>query len=116
MKESLESYVARELHIREADIFGDTRDAELVKARQICMTMLRESTSMSLNNIGARYGRGHATVIHAIGCFKRFCGLESDYRALAIKVRSAINDGLIYLPFVDIEPMYEECYTELQNN
>ena len=114
MKESLESYVARELHIREADIFSDVRDGEFVKARQICMAMLRENTSMSLNDIGKRYSRGHDTVIYAIGCFKRFCGIESEYRALAIKVRAAINDGLIYLPFVDIEPMYEECYTELQ--
>ena len=114
MKESLESYVARELHIREDDIFGSSRDAELVMARQICMAMLREFTDKSLLIIGRRYGRDHATVLHAVKSFKRFCGLESDYRALAIKVRSAINDGLIYLPFVDIEPMYEECYTELQ--
>ena len=114
MKESLESYVARELHIREADIFGDTRDGEFVKARQICMAMLREFTDKSLLVIGRRYGRDHATVNHAVKSCKRFYGLESDYRALAIKVRAAINDGLIYLPFVDIEPMYEECYTELQ--
>ena len=114
MKESLESYVARELHIREADIFGDVRDGELVKARQICMAMLREFTDKSFLIIGQRYGRDHATVIHAVKSFKRFCGLESDYGALAIKVRSAINDGLIYLPFVDIEPMYEECLIELQ--
>ena len=120
MKESLESYVARELHIREDDIFGSSRDAELVMARQICMAMLREFTPRSYNNIGKRYGRDHVTVIHAVQYFKRFSENEKEYRELADKVREAINSGDIMLPVVetkasfDVEPMYEECYVELQ--
>lgn len=43
-----------------------TRKREVVQARQIAMTLIRDFTKLSLKNIGMKFGgRDHSTCIHA---------------------------------------------------
>ena len=43
-----------------------TRKREVVQARQIAMTLIKDYTKLSLKNIGMKFGgRDHSTVIHA---------------------------------------------------
>lgn len=47
------------------ELFYNTRRREIVIPRQLCMWWMKKTTTWSLANIGARYGRDHATVINA---------------------------------------------------
>lgn len=48
-------------------VFGQSRKRELVLARQLSMTFIREKTTLSLKEIGAMFdNRDHSTVIYAM--------------------------------------------------
>lgn len=59
--------VARQFGFDDDFIFANTRKREVVYARQICMTLIKKHTKLSLAEIGEKIGdKDHATVIHAV--------------------------------------------------
>ena len=58
--------VCRHYGIRQADIEGKTRRQPVARARQVAIYMARVCTDMTLADIAARFGRTHATAIHAM--------------------------------------------------
>ena len=62
----IQTKVAEYFHLRRSDLTGKRRLSSVVRPRQIAMYLARQTTTMSLPEIGAQFGgRNHATVIHA---------------------------------------------------
>jgi len=52
--------------VSENQAFGKSREKQIVKARHLIWYLLRENKKMTLNAIGARYNRDHASVSNAL--------------------------------------------------
>jgi chromosomal replication initiator protein len=77
--ESVLDAVGRHFNVTLADLQGKARDKRVVVPRQVAMYLLRETTPLSLNEIGALLGgRDHTTVLH--GCEKIAAALDRDGR------------------------------------
>lgn len=54
-------------HVKPTQLKGPKRDASLVKARQVCMYLLKTEMGMTLSEIGNLLGgRDHTTIIHGV--------------------------------------------------
>jgi chromosomal replication initiator protein len=59
--------VARYFKLKSSDLRSDSRRQNVVRARSLAMTLCRQLTPLSLNQIGSAFGgRDHTTVLHAI--------------------------------------------------
>ncbi|MBZ0170926.1 MAG: chromosomal replication initiator protein DnaA, partial [Phycisphaerales bacterium] len=57
--------------VKRIDLLGKRRHKSISLPRQICMTLARQHTRLSLEEIGAQFGgRDHTTVIHAVKTVK----------------------------------------------
>ena len=63
--EEIDKVVARHYGLNVEDLSVKTRKREIVEPRQIAMYMNELYTKESLKDIGRRYGKDHATVLHA---------------------------------------------------
>ncbi len=59
-----------------------SRKREFVEARQIAMSLLFKyfKHKMSLSEIGRKFNRDHATVIHSIKCVNNLIELDKEFR------------------------------------
>jgi chromosomal replication initiator protein len=85
--ESVLEAVTRYYNVTLQDLEGKARDKRVVVPRQVAMYLLREETSLSLPEIGARLGgRDHTTVLHGVqkvaGELDRDGRLRTDVRAV----------------------------------
>lgn len=63
----IQRQIAEHYNIRLADMYSSTRQRAIARPRQIAMYLARQHTSLSLSEIGRKFGgRDHTTVIHAI--------------------------------------------------
>ncbi len=84
--EKIINEVARSFGAQPDEIRSKKKDARTVKMRNISMYIIRETTGLSLEDIGKEFsGRDHTTVMHALDVVKK--GLENDS-----SLQSAIND------------------------
>ena len=75
-------------NIKESDIVGQSRRAEIVEARQVSIYLCREMLGSSLASIGMHFsGRDHTTVLHACKVIeekrknnKRISGIVADIK------------------------------------
>ena len=75
-------------NIKESDIVGQTRRAEIVEARQVSIYLCRDMLGSSLASIGMHFsGRDHTTVLHACRVIeekrknnKRILGIITDIK------------------------------------
>ncbi len=67
MAEDVIGAVCEHLNLTEKAVLGQSRQREVVRARQLVMYLLKRLTTRSLSEIGAAVGhRSHATVIHTL--------------------------------------------------
>lgn len=59
-------YIARAFGVSSADIKSDKRQSDIKIARQISMYVIKEVTSLTLQEIGNYFGKNHSTVLHSI--------------------------------------------------
>jgi chromosomal replication initiator protein len=65
------STIAKYFDYKNKDILGQSRKADLVKARHITMYILRETLGIQLEKVGEIMGgRDHTTIIHAVDKMK----------------------------------------------
>lgn len=75
--------MADEFNIRQADLNGRRRTADIAHPRQIAMYLARRYTQLSLQDIGAAFGgRDHGTVIHASKTIESKMRQDPDLRAV----------------------------------
>ena len=67
-----------------AKLFVETRKTEVVRCRQLMMKYRKEELGYSLAKAAARYGKDHATAIHAIKKINSFCDIYKDFWALVL--------------------------------
>ena len=64
--ENIQQTVAEYFKIRVSDLLSKKRSRDIARPRQLAMSLAKEYTSMSLPQIGDRFGgRDHTTVLHA---------------------------------------------------
>lgn len=81
--EEIQRRVADEFNIRQADLNGRRRTADIAHPRQIAMYLARRYTQLPLQDIGAAFGgRDHGTVIHATKTIKQKMSKDPDLRAI----------------------------------
>lgn len=68
-------------NVKEEDVFGKSRKAEIVMARQISMFLAHKHTKLTTSKIGAFVGnRDHATVLHGIKTIDGRLKVEKELR------------------------------------
>lgn len=83
--EKIQKIVADFYNLKINDLTSKDRTKNLSHARQIAMSLCKKYTSESLKNIGERFSKNHATVIHAI---KSVAELESKCAKSAHEIKS----------------------------
>lgn len=68
------------------------RDRHVAWPRQIAMALTREMTNLSLPLIGAKYGRDHTTVLHALRRVSARCIDDSNTVECMEIVRMAVTE------------------------
>lgn len=80
--------VCRQMGVKMSDLRGDTRKANIVRARGLAMLLVRQATGMSLQQIGAFFGdRDHTTVLHALRKTESELGNDADLQRAAEELR-----------------------------
>ena len=85
--ENIQQTVAQYFNIRISDLLSKNRKSEITWPRQLAMSFAKELTTLSLPQIGDKFGgRDHTTVIHAAKRVAELVGKdakrEEDYRNL----------------------------------
>ena len=89
---AIQKAVAEYFDLQVRDLTGKARPQKIAEARMIAMYLCRELTENSTNEIGAAFGKNHATVINAIA-------------------RLFISQGLNSPLVIDIPPMVSSLST-----
>ena len=65
--EDIQRVVARQYNVSRSDLLSSRRTANVVRPRQVAMYLAKQLTTLSLPQIGKRFGnRDHTTVMHAV--------------------------------------------------
>jgi chromosomal replication initiator protein len=79
--ENIQQTVAEYYKIRVADLLSKKRSRNITRPRQLAMALAKEYTSMSLPQIGDRFGgRDHTTVLHACRKVEELLSTDSKTR------------------------------------
>lgn len=81
--EDIQRAVANHFGITIADILGVKRTKQIAEPRMVAMSLCRELTKLSSTELGAVFGRTHATILHAETQVEELCkGSENMRRSL----------------------------------
>ena len=79
--EKILSEVARTYNTTPEELRGMTRKANISKARQVCIYIIREITGMSTDEIGQEFsGRDHSTIVYSLQTIQRQIKIDSHLR------------------------------------
>jgi len=93
MKKSIIEIVSEITGISVKDIIGNSRKANIVKARHLSMHAYRWHSELSLQKIAALHGKdNHATVIWADTQVSGYCKVDKSFAELTNKVISTIKN------------------------
>ena len=88
----IKEMVSKELGVSIADMDAKTRKSEIVVARQMAMSLIKNHTAYTTKAIGNNFGgRDHSTVIHAIQQIKDLCQFEKRFKLQYDKLDSMIK-------------------------
>lgn len=86
--------VARYHSLKPADLIGKKRTSEVTMPRQIAMYIIRETTDLSLPNIGKNFGgRDHTTVMHAIKKVEQEMTVNPTFRHQVEELIKNLKEG-----------------------
>lgn len=84
--------VAEHYQVTPADLIGTSRMASLIFPRHVAMYLARKTTSLSLPQIAAKFGRkDHTTAWHAISKIGARMAVDDVFRATVEHLRDKIN-------------------------
>ncbi len=88
------SLVAKQFDLKNKDILGKSRKAELVFARHIAIYLLRDDLRLQLTKIGELMGgRDHTTIMHAAEKIQREIEISSELREKVMGIRQSMYLG-----------------------
>jgi chromosomal replication initiator protein len=84
--------VMERFNVRLADLQGKRRHRSISHARQICMYLARQLTTLSLGEVGGFFGgRDHTTVLHAVKTIGDERTLDSELDAILREMTDALH-------------------------
>ena len=89
--ESIQHVVASQFGLTNADLLGKKRSRRFAEPRMIAMFLARELTSHSSTEIGAAFGRNHATVLYAEKQIPELCRYNEDIRSAVSQLRRQLQ-------------------------
>jgi chromosomal replication initiator protein len=90
--ETIQERVATAFGISRAELVSDSRAATPLRARQVAMLLTRESTDLSLPQIGRLYGgRDHSTVLNSLRRAEASLAADPALAARVAELRAAIH-------------------------
>jgi len=90
--EAIQERVAGAFGISRAELVGSGRGAVVLRARQVAILLTRESTELSLPQIGRLYGgRDHSTVLNALRRAEDALGADAELARQVGELRTAIH-------------------------
>lgn len=85
------SLIAKEFDLKNKEIVGSSRKAELVRARHLAMYILRKEMGLTLHQVAELMGRSdHTTVLHAVEKMTHQFMADQIVRGQIMKVKQAI--------------------------
>ena len=94
--EIVEREVTKAFNLEPTAIFENNRIEIKVFARQTCYYLIRQKYNkkdgFSSREIGERYGKDHATVLHGIKKIKEAINIYPAYRDLITEIQAKINN------------------------
>lgn len=87
------SEVGRTFNISEQDIKSNKRAANISRARQVAMYVIKDITQMSMAAIGEEFGgRDHSTVVYAISQTEKLMKTDSHMREIIEDITKNVKD------------------------
>ncbi len=87
------SEVSRTFNVSEQDIKSNKRAANISKARQVAMYVIKDVTQMSMAAIGDEFGgRDHSTVVYAIAQTEKMLKQDSHLREIVEDITKNVRD------------------------
>ena len=83
--EAIKRLVCDRYNVRPAEMDSPRRARSVARPRQVAMYLAKQLTSLSLPDIGRKFGRDHSTVLHGV---RKIEGLMKDDKALAEEVEA----------------------------
>jgi chromosomal replication initiator protein len=91
--EEIQQRVAEAFGISRAELIGSSREATPLRARQVAIFLTRESTDLSLPQIGRLYGgRDHSTVLNSLRRVEAGLDADADLARRVRELRGAIHN------------------------
>jgi chromosomal replication initiator protein len=84
-------FISQKMGIPYSDLLSQTRKREINYCRQLCMYVLRNRTTLSLEKIAALFARGdHTTVKNALKRIENYLATDKDKKDQVERFMSAI--------------------------
>jgi chromosomal replication initiator protein len=95
---AIQRNVADHFDIRMADMTSKQRSQSVALPRQIAMYLCRSLTTASLPEIGAAFGKTHATVLHACRCINRKSSQDQEIKQIIAKLTKQLDEKKMAVP------------------
>ncbi|MGE4564319.1 MAG: DnaA/Hda family protein, partial [Victivallaceae bacterium] len=91
--DTIQRLVAAQFGLSVADILGSKRPKNIAEPRMAAMYLCRRLTSHSLPEIGAAFGKTHATIINAVAKVPELCDRDEPFRRTVQKIEQQLKRG-----------------------
>ena len=89
--EMITEAVANHYDIDSEILFGKSRKREIADARQLVMYLSKNKTQLSSTNIGVRFARNHATVLHACKQIEQRLSIDPKFKAEVAEIEEELK-------------------------
>jgi len=90
MSDHIIKTVAAVLNVPLANLFQKTRKREIVEARQISMSLIKQRTNLPVTAIGRKFGQDHSTVLYAIDTVSDLCSSDKLFRRKVERIEESL--------------------------
>ena len=89
--EMITETVASHYNLDSEILFGKSRKREIADARQLVMYLSKNKTQLSSTNIGVRFARNHATVLHACKQIEQRLSIDAKFKAEVAEIEEELK-------------------------
>ena len=89
--EEIQRTVAEFFNLSMADLLGSKRTKNIAEPRMVAMVLARELTGDSSTEVGAAFGRNHATILHAEKQVKLLCSKDETMRRSVAQIKRKLQ-------------------------
>ena len=89
--ELIQRTVASHFGISIADLLGEKRNKNIAEPRMVAMYLSRELTKCSSNEIGAAFGKNHATILYAEKKVPQLCDKDDSLRRAVAQIKHQLS-------------------------